>query len=349
MTTNYCARTFGVRSGVPGFIGRKLCKNLLFMKPNYQKYRAASEEFHSVLRKYDNELEAVGLDEANLDVTDYLIENNMNHEMGKKFLAESIRREIKERTQMTASCGIACNKMLAKICSDMKKPNGQTYLDFTEQAVEGLIGPLPVRKIPGVGKINEQILLGMDIKNCDDALDKAVNVYVNFTENAFDFLMRACMGIAKNIHEDGGLKKSLNVSETFPMISGYKEMKDKIIEMSTNLYQRCRDQKLSGRTLTVEFKNEKFKNMSKSWTQNGFISTQETMTNLALQLFETCWPLEPVRQIQIKLINLKDDTGRLSATAMDVLAETGGKTKLAGKANIQPCPIPGAAIAKLKE
>ena len=72
LTTNYCARKFGVRSGVPGFIGKKLCESLFFIKPNYPKYRAASEEFHSVLRKYDQQLEAVGLDEVNLDVTEYL-------------------------------------------------------------------------------------------------------------------------------------------------------------------------------------------------------------------------------------------------------------------------------------
>ena len=119
LTTNYCARKFGVRSGVPGFIGVKLCPNLNFMKPNYPKYRAASEEFHSVLRKYDSMLEAVGLDEANLDVTDYLSEINTDTEMGKTFLAETMRIEIKEKTKMTASCGIGCNKMLAKICSDI--------------------------------------------------------------------------------------------------------------------------------------------------------------------------------------------------------------------------------------
>ena len=88
LTTNYTARKFGVRSGVPGFIGKKLCPELVFMKPNYPKYRAASEEFHNVMRKYDCDLEAVGLDEANLDVTEYLQNNNMDTEMGRGFLAE---------------------------------------------------------------------------------------------------------------------------------------------------------------------------------------------------------------------------------------------------------------------
>ena len=98
LTTNYLARTHGVRSGVPGFIGKKLCEELIFMKPNYPKYRAASEEFHSVLRKYDSQLEGVGLDEANLDVTEYLQKSNMETTLGRDFLAEQIRREIKQAT-----------------------------------------------------------------------------------------------------------------------------------------------------------------------------------------------------------------------------------------------------------
>lgn len=124
MTTNYKAREFGVRSGIPAFIGRRLCKELLFLKPNFPKYREASKQFKDVLREYDERFEEVGLDEANLDVTDYLKENNLNDDMGRIFLAQKIRKEIFEATKMTASCGIACNRMLAKICSDVNKPDG---------------------------------------------------------------------------------------------------------------------------------------------------------------------------------------------------------------------------------
>lgn len=84
---------------------------------------------------YDSQLESISLDEVNLDVTDYLIQNNLDHMEGRIFLAKKLRSQIFEKTQMTASCGIACNKMLAKICSDMNKPNGQTYLDNNEQEI----------------------------------------------------------------------------------------------------------------------------------------------------------------------------------------------------------------------
>ncbi len=79
MTTNYIARKYGVRSGIPCFIGKKLCPDIIFIKPDFSKYRKASEEFKSVLRQYDEFLETVGLDEANLDVTDYLIKHKIDH------------------------------------------------------------------------------------------------------------------------------------------------------------------------------------------------------------------------------------------------------------------------------
>jgi DNA polymerase kappa len=124
MTTNYKAREYGVRSGIPAFIGKRLCPKILFMKPDFPKYRAASKVFKDVLRNYDPDFEEVGLDEANLDVTDYLQKNKMDNDIGRLKLAQKIRDEIKDKTKMTASCGIAPNKMLAKICSDINKPDG---------------------------------------------------------------------------------------------------------------------------------------------------------------------------------------------------------------------------------
>ena len=81
---------------------------------------------------------------------------------------------------------------------------------------------LPVRKLPGVGKVNEQILIGMGIEFCSDSVERAIDIAINFTDNAFDFLIRSSLGVAKNIHEEIGLKKSLNCSETFPLISDYE-------------------------------------------------------------------------------------------------------------------------------
>lgn len=98
MTTNYVARNFGIRSGVPGFIGKKLCPDLIFMKPDFIKYRKASSEIIQILKKYDPWLESIGLDEANLDITDYLKKNDLDNELGRLFVAERIRSEIRTNT-----------------------------------------------------------------------------------------------------------------------------------------------------------------------------------------------------------------------------------------------------------
>lgn len=110
---------------MPGFMGKQLCPPLIFLKSDKAKYKLISDnEFIPILKQYDPDLESVGLDEANLDVTEYLKENDLNSDEGRIFLGQKIRAEIFEQMQITSSCGISCNKMLAKICSELDKPNG---------------------------------------------------------------------------------------------------------------------------------------------------------------------------------------------------------------------------------
>jgi len=124
-TTNYVARKYGVRSAMPGFLGKKMCPELVFIRSNKDKYTRISEtEFIRFLKEFDQRLETAGLDEANLDVTDYLQSNGLDSADGRLFFGQKIRQSIQEKMRMTCSVGIACNKMLAKICSELDKPNG---------------------------------------------------------------------------------------------------------------------------------------------------------------------------------------------------------------------------------
>jgi len=136
---------------------------------------------------------------------------------------------------MTASCGIAGNKLLAKICSDMNKPDGQTYLPATDEEILKFMMKLPVRKLIGVGKVNEQILLGMGIEKCEQVIEKAIDIFINFTENAFEFLIKSALGVAKSHHDDCGIKKSINVSQTFPVTSDFELIKQKLTELCEEL------------------------------------------------------------------------------------------------------------------
>ena len=109
-----------------------------------------------LLREFDDKLESQGLDEANLDVTDYLVANGLDSPEGRMFLGQKIRQTISEKMHMTCSAGIGCNKMLAKICSELDKPNGQTYLSFDKQKILDFMAEKKVRDIPGVGSVLEQ-------------------------------------------------------------------------------------------------------------------------------------------------------------------------------------------------
>ena len=92
---------------------------------------------------------------------------------GRIFLGTKIRKEIFEKTQLTASCGIACNKMLAKICSGIKKPNGMTYLDFNRDDIFNFMQTMPISQLQGVGKVHNSVLSGLGINNCKDLIAKA--------------------------------------------------------------------------------------------------------------------------------------------------------------------------------
>ena len=137
-------------------------------------------------------------------------------------MAEKIRASINERMKMTSSVGIACNKMLAKICSEQNKPDGYSYLAFDSDKIEEFMRHKKVRDIPGVGKVQEQTLIGLGIKTVEDILAHAPELFINYTENAFEFLLKAAMGISRCSHEeDAGsiAKKSISFCRSFRPIS----------------------------------------------------------------------------------------------------------------------------------
>ncbi len=172
------------------------------------------------MKQYDPALESCGLDEANLDITDYLKKNGLDGKDGRMFLAQKIRQEIFEKMQMTCSAGVAPNKMLAKICSELDKPDGLTYMQFDEKKILEFMKERKVRDIPGVGSVQESLLAGIGIVSCQDILEKAAEIYVSVTEHQFEFLVKASLGIARAQHEVSDIaKKSVSVSKSFRPIS----------------------------------------------------------------------------------------------------------------------------------
>lgn len=156
-TSNYLARTFGVKSAMPSDFAIKLCPKLVILPPDFKKYQAASDIIHSIFWKYSSNVESVSLDEAYLDVSG---------SPNATEIAKKIKADILAATGLTCSAGVAPNKFLAKIASDWKKPNGLFVIPPHE--IENFIVDLPVKLIPGVGKKSQAHLESLGIKTCSD-------------------------------------------------------------------------------------------------------------------------------------------------------------------------------------
>ncbi|WP_133407796.1 DNA polymerase IV [Parashewanella tropica] len=160
-TSNYEARKYGVRSAMPTQQALKLCPHLILVAGRMQVYKDISKQIRAIFQKYTDIIEPLSLDEAYLDVTDC-----KQHQGSATLISEAIREEIFRVTQLTASAGVAPIKFLAKVASDINKPNGQCVI--SPDQVDDFLKTLPLRKIPGVGKVTEEKLLGMGLKTCAD-------------------------------------------------------------------------------------------------------------------------------------------------------------------------------------
>ncbi|MGZ3788032.1 MAG: DNA polymerase IV [Bacteriovorax sp.] len=203
-TSNYIARKFGVKSAMPTDYAVKLCPNLVVLPPNFRKYSEASEIIHAIFNRYSNRVEPVSLDEAYLDVSDA---------QSATALAIEIKKEILNRTGLTASVGVAPNKFLAKIASDWKKPDGLFVIPPAH--VESFVTHLPVKLIPGVGKRGQEILESLRIQTCED-LRAIPHEILNqfFGKFSLDLLLYS-QGIDDREVVNEWERKSLSVETTF--------------------------------------------------------------------------------------------------------------------------------------
>jgi DNA polymerase-4 len=203
-TSNYVARKYGVKSAMPTDFAMRLCPKLIVLPPNFKKYKKASEIVQNIFLKYSDKVETVSLDEAYLDVSDSVNAT----EIGKR-----IKEDIFKATGLTASVGVAPNKFLAKIASDWKKPNGLFVIKPHE--IEGFVKDLPVKLIPGVGKVSLQHLESLGIKTCSDLRQYPPEVLaLSFGKFSLDLFYYA-RGIDEREVQNEWERKSLSVENTF--------------------------------------------------------------------------------------------------------------------------------------
>lgn len=298
-TSNYLARKFGVRAAMPGFIAKKLCPELVIVPLHFEKYRAVSGEIREIFREYDPNFSPMSLDEAYLDLTDYLVSkeddfnkdsDNGNAQSHCEIVVEEMRNRIFEKTQLTASAGIAPNLMLSKICSDFNKPNGQYYLKPNKETVESFIQELPIRKVFGIGRVTEQMLQALGIRKCRDLLDKSDVLYLLFSSTSFGYFMRVAHGISGNviIHDD---RKSMSVERTF----SNEHNEAKLLQICRSLCQELaadlKKEDLRVRNVTLKYKLSSFVTRTRSKSIPYSISTEDELYIFAKELL-----LKEIRQ-----------------------------------------------------
>lgn len=206
-TANYPARKFGVRSAMPTAMALKLCPHLTLLPGRFDAYKEASSQIRDIFSRYTTLIEPLSLDEAYLDVTD-----SPQCQGSATLMAQEIRETIFRETQLTASAGIAPIKFLAKIASDLNKPNGQYVI--TPADVPAFIRTLPLSKIPGVGKVSAAKLDTLGLRTCEDVQNSDLAMLLKRFGKFGRVLWERSQGIDERQISSERLRKSVGVERT---------------------------------------------------------------------------------------------------------------------------------------
>lgn len=302
-TCNYKAREFGVRSAMSTMAAKKLCPSLVFVKPHFAKYKEASQAVFSILEKYTSLIEPVSIDEAYLDVSASEACSN-----SATLLAKKIREEIFQETKLTASAGIAPNKLLAKIASDYHKPNGQ--FTVAPHQITDFISQVELKKIWGVGRVLTEKFKSLGLITCQDLQQCSLIELNNICGRFGDTLYYYCRGIDEREVETYYERKSVGVERTFiyDLLSA-EEMKMKLAELIDELKKDL-----------TRYPDRKIKNIHVKIKYNDFKSTT-IERNLPLldqhffELFEERYTedIRPVRLlgVGVKFFSTENEEGQL--------------------------------------
>lgn len=279
-TASYEARKFGVRSAMPGWKAKQLCPHIIFVPPRFDAYKQVSNQIRNVFQEYTDLIEPLSLDEAFLDVTN----NKKNIPYGME-VAREIMDRVKTDTDLTCSAGVSYCKFLAKVASDIKKPNGLTII--TPQKAEDFLEQLEIKKFFGVGKVTADkmtrlgILTGADLKKYSK-LDLALK-FGKAGRHFYDIVR----GIDNRPVNPNRIRKSLAVERTLE--SDLEEIEDILPILNSiveKFYERLTKADNFGRTLTLKLKRSDFQSITRSQSKDYFIKDKEEIREMATALLE---------------------------------------------------------------
>lgn len=333
-TASYEARAFGVHSAMPLSQAKRLCPHGCFVAPRFEAYREASATIHQVMLHYADAYEPISLDEAFLDISG----------MGSQYptlgsIGRAIKEEIRSAVHLTASVGIAPNKFLAKMASDMNKPDGLCIIPYGRE--QEVLAPLPVRRLWGVGSVTEKKLLAAGFRTIADIQEAAPEKLSALLGNQGPLLKALSLGIDERPIISSRQVKSIGDESTYEYDLTDRRAIDREIAIHSDIVaQRLRRHDLAARTISLKIRFASFKTIMRSLSLEEGTNLQETIDSACQTLLSRIPLTEGIRLIGVTASNLgaplsipslfsdKEEKRARAAKAMDSIQQKYGRKAL---------------------
>ncbi len=298
---SYEARKYGVRSAMSGFLAKRNCPDLIFVRPRFARYKEISQQVRKIFFEYTDLVEPLSLDEAYLDVT-----VNKKGNPSATLLATEIRQRILDEVGISASAGISINKFIAKVASDYNKPNGQKTVNPEE--VLSFLEDLEIRKFYGVGKVTAEKMYKLGIFTGKDLKAKTQTFLDNHFGKSGSFYYQVVRGIHLSEVKPNRIPKSVGAERTFnENLSSEIFMLERLDSIATELEKRLKKSGIAGKTITLKIKYSDFSLQTRSKTLPYFIANKDLILEVAKELLYQEELHNSVRLLGISLANLNTD------------------------------------------
>jgi len=297
---SYEARKFGVRSAMSGMQARRNCPNLIFVKPRFARYKEISKRIRSIFFEYTELVEPLSLDEAYLDVT----VNKINHPSAT-IIAQNIRKQIFEEVGLYASAGIANSKFVAKIASDINKPNGQKTI--APEEVASFLENLEISKFFGIGKVTAQKMYRLGIFTGSDLKEKSLEFLMTHFKSSGEHYFNVVRGLHYSAVKPNRIQKSVAAEHTFTKnLTSEIFMMERLEAIAAELENRLKKSSVAGKTITLKIKYSDFSLQTRSKTLAVFVKNKDILLETVKDLLYQEKIKDSVRLLGISVSNLNN-------------------------------------------
>ena len=299
---SYEARKFGVRSAMSGVMAKRKCPELIFVPPRFSRYKEISSKIRAIFHEYTDLVEPLSLDEAYLDVT-----VNKKGNPSASMIAQEIRQRIFEELELRASAGISYNKFIAKIASDINKPDGQKTIP-PEEAIQ-FLEELAVNKFYGVGKVTAAKMYNFGIFTGKDLKGKSVDFLIKHFGKSGGQYYNIVRGIHNGKVNPNRITKSVAAEHTFRTnLTSEIFMLERLSQIANELERRLKKSKLAGKTVTLKIKYSDFTQQTRSKTLLYFVKDKAILLETVEELLYKERMKNSVRLLGISVTNLNTNT-----------------------------------------